>query len=64
MPRTGRIALTPMLNDGGKLIGDFTVARRREPFWSWGRRRRAYHMRWFEKHLPRRVGAHSALRTG
>ena len=27
MPQTGRIALTPMLNDAGKLIGDFTVAK-------------------------------------
>ena len=26
MPRTGRIILTPMLNPGGKLIGDFTIA--------------------------------------
>ena len=28
MPRTGRIALAPMLNEAGKLIGDFTVAKR------------------------------------
>ena len=27
MPRTGRIALSPMLNEAGKLIGDFTVAK-------------------------------------
>ena len=27
MPRTGRIALTPMLNEGGRLIGDFTMAK-------------------------------------
>src|ERR1700682_4198602 len=27
LPRTGRIALSPMLNQAGKLIGDFTIAR-------------------------------------
>ena len=27
MPRTGRMALTPMLNERGKLIGDFTLAK-------------------------------------
>ena len=27
MPRPGRLVLTPMLNERGKLIGDFTVAR-------------------------------------
>ena len=27
LPRTGRIALSPMLNEAGKLIGDFTVAK-------------------------------------
>src|SRR5947199_90722 len=26
MPREGRLVLTPMLNEGGKLIGDFTIA--------------------------------------
>ena len=27
MPKTGRIVLTPMLNENGKLIGDFTIAK-------------------------------------
>src|SRR3546814_18528904 len=27
MPREGRLVLTPMLNPGGKIIGDFTVAK-------------------------------------
>src|SRR4029077_7311316 len=27
VPRVGRIALTPMLNERGRLIGDFTMAR-------------------------------------
>ena len=26
MPRRGRLVLTPMLNERGKLIGDFTIA--------------------------------------
>jgi dimethylglycine dehydrogenase len=29
MPKTGRIVLTPMLNEFGKLIGDFTIAKGR-----------------------------------
>ena len=27
VPKIGRIALTPMLNERGKLIGDFTMCR-------------------------------------
>ena len=27
MPKAGRIVLTPMLNEKGKLIGDFTIAK-------------------------------------
>ena len=27
MPRRGRLVLTPMLNQRGKLIGDFTIAK-------------------------------------
>ena len=27
MPKTGRIVLTPMLNEFGRLIGDFTIAK-------------------------------------
>ena len=27
MPKTGRIVLTPMINEFGKLIGDFTIAK-------------------------------------
>ena len=54
MPRTGRIALSPMLNEGGKLIGDFTVAKAgEERFLVWGSSAaQIYHMRWFERHLP------------
>ena len=54
MPRTGRIVLTPMLNENGKLIGDFTIAKADDSrFMVWGSTAaQIYHMRWFEKHLP------------
>jgi dimethylglycine dehydrogenase len=54
MPRTGRIILTPMLNEFGKLIGDFTIAKADdERFYMWGSSQaQIYHMRWFERHLP------------
>jgi dimethylglycine dehydrogenase len=55
MPKTGRIVLTPMLNEFGKLIGDFTIAKAGEDrFMIWGSSAaQKYHMRWFEKHLPK-----------
>ncbi|MEM6614929.1 MAG: FAD-dependent oxidoreductase [Pseudomonadota bacterium] len=54
MPRTGRIVLTPMLNEAGKLIGDFTIAKRDdETFMMFGSlQAQDYHLRWFEEHLP------------
>lgn len=54
MPKTGRIVLTPMLNEFGKLIGDFTIAKAGEDrFMVWGSSAaQIYHMRWFERHLP------------
>ncbi|CAN5313599.1 FAD-dependent oxidoreductase [soil metagenome] len=54
MPKAGRIVLTPMLNQGGKLIGDFTIAKAAEDcFYMWGSSQaQKYHMRWFEQHLP------------
>jgi dimethylglycine dehydrogenase len=54
MPKVGRIVLTPMLNNNGKLIGDFTVAKSRdELFYMWGSSQaQRYHMRWFEQHKP------------
>jgi dimethylglycine dehydrogenase len=55
MPKQGRIVLTPMLNENGKLIGDFTIAKagpnRFVMFGSLGATK--YHMRWFEQHQPR-----------
>ena len=54
MPEVGRIVLAPMLNPGGKLIGDFTVARlspdRFHVFGTGGAE--DYHMRWWQAHLP------------
>ncbi|RUV49917.1 FAD-dependent oxidoreductase, partial [Mesorhizobium sp. M5C.F.Ca.IN.020.29.1.1] len=55
MPKTGRIVLTPMLNEFGRLIGDFTIAKAGEGrymIWSSSAAQK-YHMRWFEKHLPK-----------
>lgn len=54
MPRQGRIVLTPMLNESGKLIGDFTIAKASdERLLMWGSSQaQKYHMRWFERHLP------------
>ncbi|MER9215577.1 FAD-dependent oxidoreductase [Mesorhizobium sp. M0663] len=59
MPKTGRIVLTPMLNEFGRLIGDFTIAKAgprggEDRFMIWGSSAaQKYHMRWFEKHLPK-----------
>jgi dimethylglycine dehydrogenase len=59
MPKKGRIVLSPMLNEFGKLIGDFTIANAgprggEDRFMVWGSSAAAkYHMRWFEKHLPK-----------
>jgi len=55
MPKAGRITLSPMLNETGKLIGDFTIAKAGEDrFFMWGSSQaQIYHMRWFERHLPR-----------
>jgi dimethylglycine dehydrogenase len=54
IPKAGRIVLTPMLNENGKLIGDFTIAKAGEDrFFMWGSSQaQIYHMRWFERHLP------------
>jgi dimethylglycine dehydrogenase len=54
MPKIGRIALTPMLNENGKLIGDFTIAKVRDDFFfMWGSSQaQLYHMRWFQQHKP------------
>jgi dimethylglycine dehydrogenase len=54
VPAVGRIALTPMLNERGKLIGDFTMCRIAEDhvFLVGTYAAETYYLRWFEKHLP------------
>lgn len=58
LPKAGRIALSPMLNARGKLIGDFTVAHAgqgRLLVFGAGAAER-YHLRWFGQHLPAEGG--------
>ena len=54
IPAAGRLALTPMLNPKGGIIGDFTVAKLAdEKFMLFGSgQAESYHMRWFESHAP------------
>ncbi len=54
LPATGRMVLSPMLNDAGGLIGDFTLARLGEErfFIAGSGAAEQYHMRWFESRLP------------
>ena len=60
MPKPGRLVLTPMLNENGKLIGDFTIGKLSDDeFMMWGSSAaQKYHMRWFEKHLPKDGSVH------
>ncbi|MFD0917714.1 FAD-dependent oxidoreductase [Pseudahrensia aquimaris] len=64
IPKQGRLALTSMTNENGKIIGDFTIAcagaehfgpkAGEERFQMWGSSAaQIYHMRWFEAHLPK-----------
>ncbi|MEP6942169.1 MAG: FAD-dependent oxidoreductase [Betaproteobacteria bacterium] len=54
LPRPGRMTLSPMLDDNGKLIGDFTVANAgTSRFIVFGSGvAEQHHLRWFESHLP------------
>ncbi len=54
LPPVGRIALAPMLNEAGRLIGDFTVARLApDLFHVFGTgAAEDYHSRWWEAHAP------------
>ncbi|MCE2527756.1 MAG: GcvT family protein [Actinomycetia bacterium] len=53
VPPPGRIALSPMLNHQGKLIGDFTLANLGDHFLLFGSGpAEDYHMRWFLSTLP------------
>jgi len=53
IPKPGRLALTPMLAESGKIYGDFTVSCLSEEEFqltaSYGAQ--GWHMRWFEQHL-------------
>ena len=54
VPAVGRMVLTPMLNEAGRLIGDFTVARlAADRFFVVGTyAAEVFYMRWFERTLP------------
>ena len=68
LPEPGRMTLAPMLNERGKLIGDFTLANLSEDeddprFYLVGSGvAEEYHMRWFEAQAPEDgVGGDRAL---
>jgi len=54
LPAEGRMTLAPMLNHGGKLIGDFSLANLGdgEYFIAGSGLAENYHMRWFTQNLP------------
>jgi dimethylglycine dehydrogenase len=55
MPAVGRITLTAMLNDAGRIVGEFTVARPTEAdewFLFGSLAAETHHSRWFRQHLP------------
>ena len=55
MPAPGRITLTAMLNDAGRIVGEFTVARATDAdeFYLFGSLpAEVHHSRWFRHHLP------------
>ncbi len=55
LPAVGRLSLTPMLNEHGRLIGDFTIGRYASDKFllvcSYGAE--VYYIRWFERHAPK-----------
>jgi dimethylglycine dehydrogenase len=55
LPPVGKLALTPMLNEQGRLIGDFTIGRSEEEKFllvcSYAAE--TYYMRWFKQRMPR-----------
>lgn len=54
MPAQDRITLTAMLNEGGRIVGEFTVAKTGdEEFYLFGSlAAEVHHSRWFRHHLP------------
>jgi dimethylglycine dehydrogenase len=55
LPEPGRMTLAPMLNDRGKLVGDFSLANLGQGryFLAGSGVAEAYHLRWFDRLLPR-----------
>jgi len=64
-PRAGRMALSPMLNTRGKLIGDFTVANAgNNRYYVFGSGvAEQYHLRWLEQRVPESGVTLRSLRT-
>ncbi len=58
LPANGKMTLAPMLKEDGRIIGDFTLARlASDRFLIIGSGiAEAYHMRWFNTHLPEGEG--------
>ena len=54
VPEVGRMGLTPMLNERGQLIGDFTLCRPAadQVFLIGTYAAEDYYLRWFERHMP------------
>jgi dimethylglycine dehydrogenase len=54
LPKAGRIALTPMLNPDGRIVGEFSVARTGDDaFFLFGSQiAEVHHSRWFLAHRP------------
>src|SRR6185437_14537883 len=62
IPAVGRLALSPMLNDNGRLIGDFTISRYGQDKFLLICSLAAvdYYLRWFEKHATPGVSCRGA----
>jgi dimethylglycine dehydrogenase len=65
LPKPGRMVLAPMLNEAGRLIGDFTLANLGDDGYLviGSGAAEEYHLRWFEQHLPVNGGVQVASVT-
>ena len=54
VPAVGRLSLSPMLNEKGRVIGDFTISRYAEDKFLLvcSLAAESYYLRWFERHMP------------
>lgn len=53
LPEQGQVRLAPMLAENGRLAGDLTCLNWGDEYWLMGSYYlRAFHMRWFQQHLP------------